>query len=310
MSNTASSEIPPADPPPARLTRMVRAIEAVPFGWRMALPLMVLLGVIVLYPLGFSFYLSLTEYKLTNRDLAYFGFEQYIRVLTDGDFADSLKITLTFVIAAVGIELVLGLMLAMALQRQQFARNFTRALMFTPMFIAPVAVGLVFRFLLNQQLGLIPNALAKVGIQIDFFSPDYALWSMVLIDVWQWTPFMVLLFLSGLESLPKEPFEAARVDGASPLLTFRTLTLPMLLPVLGVATVVRVLEASKLFEYVFVITNGGPGGTTESLQFIMYQTGVRFFRLAQASAMAVVFLAVLAVPILWMLRQVRKAEAQ
>ena len=275
----------------------------------MALPLVVLLCVFVLYPLVFSFYLSLTEYKLTNRDLSYAGFEQYFYVLTDGDFAGSLKITLQFVVAAVSVELVLGLVLAMALQRQRIARNITRALLFTPMFLAPVAVGLVFRFLLNQQLGLLPNMLARLGVQVDFFSPNTALWSMVLIDVWQWTPFMVLLILSGLESLPKSPFEAARIDGASWFLTFRTLTLPMLMPVLGVATVIRVLETSKLFEYVFVITNGGPGGTTESLQFIMYQTGIRFFRLAEASAMAFVFLLVLALPILWMLRQVRKAEA-
>ena len=301
-----SPDVSTADPP--RVGRLERLAARLPFRWWMALPLVLLLGIFVLYPLGFSFYLSLTNYKLTSRNLSFFGFEQYNRVLTDGDFTDSLKITLTFVVAAVLIELVLGLALALALQRQRIARNVTRALLFTPMFIAPVAVGLVFRFLLNQQLGLIPNAIARLGIHIDFFSPAYALGSMVLIDVWQWTPFMVLLFLSALESLPKAPFEAARVDGASAWLTFRTLTLPMLMPVIGIATVIRVLEASKLFEYVFVITNGGPGGVTESLQFIMYQTGVRFFRLAEASAMAFVFLAVLALPIIWMLRQVRKAE--
>ncbi|WP_217351948.1 carbohydrate ABC transporter permease [Ruegeria sp. HKCCD8929] len=283
-----------------------RLVDAFPFRWWMALPLILLLGIFVLYPLGFSFYLSLTEYKLTNRSLDFIGFEQYRRVLTDGDFTESLKITLTFVVAAVLIELVLGLVLALALQKQKFARNITRALLFTPMFLAPVAVGLVFRFLLNQQLGLLPNALAVFGWQVDFFSPNMALWSMVLIDVWQWTPFMVLLMLSGLESMPKSPFEAARVDGASFFLTFRTLTLPMLAPVLIVALVIRVLESSKLFEYVFVITNGGPGGTTESLQFIMYQTGIRFFRLAEASAMAFVFLLVLAVPIIWMLRQAKE----
>lgn len=283
-------------------------VERVPFGWRMTTPLLALLGLFVLYPLGFSFYLSLTNYRLTSRKLDFFGVEQYRRVLGDGDFAHALWITLIFVAAAVTIELVLGLALAMALQKQRFARNVTRALLFTPMFLAPVAVGLVFRFLLNQQLGFVPTLLAKIGIDIDFFAPGYALASMVLIDVWQWTPFMVLLILSGLESLPKSPFEAARVDGASFWMTFRMLTLPMLMPVIGVATVVRVLESSKLFEYVFVITNGGPGGSTESLQFVMYQTGVRFFRLAEASAMAFVFLAVLAVPIVLMLRQVRKEE--
>ena len=288
---------------------LARMIEVIPFRWRMALPLILLLGVFVLYPLGFSFYLSLTEYKLTDRNLDFVGLEQYGYVFTDGDFTDSLIITLKFIFAAVVIELVLGLALAMALQKQRFARNLTRALLFTPMFIAPVAVGLVFRFLLNQQLGLVPSILSSVGLTVDFFSPTLALWSMVLIDVWQWTPFMVLLILSGLESLPKSPFEAARIDGASWWLTFRTLALPMLAPVLGVAIVIRVLETSKLFEYVFVITNGGPGGSTESLQFIMYQTGVRFFRLAEASAMAFVFLVVLIVPIVYMLREVRKAES-
>jgi multiple sugar transport system permease protein len=285
-----------------------RLMGSVPFGWRMTAPLVALLGLFVLYPLGFSFYLSLTNYRLTTRKLDFFGIEQYRRVLGDGDFAHALWTTLIFVVAAVTIELVLGLALAMALQKQRFARNVTRALLFTPMFLAPVAVGLVFRFLLNQQLGFVPALLAKVGINVDFFAPGYALASMVLIDVWQWTPFMVLLMLSGLESLPKSPFEAARVDGAPFFMTFRLLTLPMLMPVIVVATVVRVLEASKLFEYVFVITNGGPGGSTESLQFVMYQTGVRFFRLAEASAMAFVFLAVLAVPIIFMLRQVRKGE--
>jgi multiple sugar transport system permease protein len=287
-----------------------RLVERVPFSWRMATPLLLVLGVFVLYPLGFSFWLSLTNYKLTNRNLSYFGFEQYARVLTDGDFGSALWTTAVFVVAAVVLEVVIGLALAMALQKQKFARNVTRALLFMPMFVAPVAVGLVFRFLLNQQLGLVPRLFAALGIEIDFFSPGLALASMVLIDVWQWTPFMVLLLLSGLESLPKSPFEAARVDGASAFMTFRVLTLPMLLPVLGVATVIRVLEASKLFEYVFVITNGGPGGATASLQFVMYQTGVRFFRLAEASAMAFVFLAVLAVPILLMLRQMTKSEAR
>ncbi len=280
----------------------------IPFGWRMATPLLVLIAVFVVYPVGYSFYLSFTGYRLTTQDPFWVGTEQYTKVLANGDFGTSLRITAVFVVIAVVLELVLGMVLALALQRQRWARNAVRALLFTPMFIAPVAVGLTFRYLLNSQLGLLPDLLDRIGLGFDFFGPGTALFTMALIDVWQWTPFMVLLLLAGLESRPKAPFEAARVDGASEWLTFRKLTLPMMWSVIGVAVTVRVLEASKLFEYVYVITNGGPAGRTESLQFLMYQTGIRFFRLAEASAMAFLFLAILIVPIALLFRQLRKEE--
>lgn len=301
----------PIEPVPPVATRregLAGFLERIPFGWKMALPLVLLLGAVVLYPLGYSLWISLTDYTLTARRGDWVGFEQYSKVISGGRFGDSLRITMVFVVIAVTVELVLGLVIALALSRQRWARNVTRAFLFTPMFIAPVAVGLTFRYLLNSQLGIIPEILDKFGITISFFSPDLALFSMAAIDVWQWTPFMVLMLLAGLESRPREPFEAARVDGASEWLTFRLLTLRMLLPVITVAVLVRALEATKLFEYVFVITNGGPGGTTESLQFLMYQTGIRFFRLAEASAMAFVFLAILLIPIVLLFVQLRRTE--
>lgn len=296
---------------PSAITRregLLGWFQKIPFGWRMAIPLLLLLGAVVLYPLGYSLWISLTDYTLTARRGDWVGLENYSKVFTGGRFGDSLRITMVFVVVAVTVELVLGLIIALALSKQKWVRNVTRAFLFTPMFIAPVAVGLTFRYLLNSQLGIIPQALDAVGITIDFFSPSLALFSMAAIDVWQWTPFMVLMFLAGLESRPREPFEAARVDGASEWLTFRMLTLRMLVPVIIVAVLVRTLEATKLFEYVFVITNGGPGGATESLQFLMYQTGIRFFRLAEASAMAFVFLAILLIPIILLFVQLRRSE--
>lgn len=295
--------------PASRLRRAIaRGVNQVPFGWRMMSPLLVLLAVFVVYPVGYSFYLSMTGYRLTTQDPYWVGIQQYQKVLQEGDFVRSLGITLVFVLVAVTFELALGMILALALQRQRWARNAIRALLFTPMFIAPVAVGLIFKYLLNQQLGLVAPALASIGIHIDFFGPNAALFTLAFIDVWQWTPFMTLLLLAGLESRPKAPYEAARVDGASEWLTFRTLTLPMMWAVISVAVIVRVLEASKLFEYVYVITNGGPGNKTESLQFLMYQAGIRFFRLGEASAMAFLFLAILLIPIALLFRQLRKEE--
>jgi len=286
-----------------------RITSKIPFRWALLAPLILLLAVFVAYPLGYSFYLSLTDFTLLQRSGEFVGFDQYSKVLANDDYWTSMRITGVYVVIAVSLELVLGLLIAMALQQQRRARNITRAMLLVPMFIAPVAIGLTFRFLLNQQLGVIPVLLGKIGIEIDFFSPGLALITLALIDVWQWTPFMVLLFLSGLESRPQAPLEAARMDGASAWLTFRALTLRMLAPVITVAVIVRVLEASKLFEYVYVVTGGGPGGSTESVQYLMYQTGIRFFRLGEASAMAFVLLAILLIPIVLFFRGMRREGA-
>jgi multiple sugar transport system permease protein len=286
-----------------------RLASGVPYRWALLAPLLLLLAVFVAYPLGYSFYLSLTDYSLLTQKASFVGTEQYARVLASNDFWDSIRITAVYVLIAVTIELVVGLALALALQRQRWGRNISRALLFTPMFVAPVAVGLTFRYMLNQQLGVVPALLGDVGIKIDFFGPDLALPTMALIDTWQWTPFMVLLFLSALESRPQAPLEAARIDGASAWLTFRALTLRMIAPVIAVAVIVRVLEASKLFEYVYVITGGGPGGATNSAQFLMYQTGIRFFRLGEAAAMAFVLLGLLLIPIVLFFRAMRSEVA-
>jgi multiple sugar transport system permease protein len=242
------------------------AASVVPYRWRMMLPLMLVLGAVVAYPLGYSLWLSLQDFELTRRnDVPFVGLEQYGRLLGNKDYLTAMRNTFVFVVVAVSLELVIGLALALALRRQRFVRNLTRALLLTPMFVTPIAVGLMFRFLLNEQLGVIPRLLGAVGISIPFFSAELALLSLALIDVWQWTPFMLLLLLAGLESLPQEPFEAARVDGAGAWMTFTQVTLPLLRPVIVVAVLIRALDALKVFEYVFAITQGGPGTATETI---------------------------------------------
>jgi multiple sugar transport system permease protein len=161
------------------------------------------------------------------------------------------------------------------------------------MFITPIAVGMMFRFLLNSEIGVIPYYLSKIGVTIDWFGPDLALFSLMLIDVWQWMPFMLLMFLAGIEALPKAPYEAARVDGAGPWLTFSHITLPLLRPIIVVALIIRALDAFKVFEYVFAITRGGPGNSTETIMYFIYQTGFRFFRMGEAAAAAIMLIAVI-----------------
>jgi len=275
------------------------------FRLRLMLPLWVVFIASVGYPLLYALYLSLTNYKITARyNTKIVWLKQYKATLQDPNFWSSLQVTATFVILAVFIEFWLGLFISLALQKQKRIRNLTRSFLLTPMFVTPIAIGLMFRFLLNQQLGVIPTFLDKFGLSYDFFGPGKAIFSIVLIDVWQWTPFMVLLLLAGLEGLSKSPFEAARVDGASAFFTFRKITLPMLMPVISVAVLIRSLDAMKVFEYVFAITRGGPAIETVTIQYYTYQTGIQFYKLGLASAMSYVLLIFVMIIVVFLFKRI------
>lgn len=259
----------------------------------MLAPLLVVFIAAVGFPLAYAAYLSVTDYKLTSRGAPDFvGLENFFSTFADGDFWSSFGVTVAYTVIAVTFELVIGFAIALSLQKQKWARDITRSMLLAPMFITPIAVGLTFRFLLNDQIGAIPELLRGIGISYDFFGPGKALLTLAFIDVWQWTPFMVLLLLAGLESVPKQPLEAARVDGASPWYVFRRVTLPLVTPIMVVAILLRALDSMKVFEYVYATTRGGPGTETQTIQYFIYQTGVQFFRLGQASSMAFVILAV------------------
>ncbi len=279
--------------------------------YKFILPLALLLSAVMLYPLAFSGWLAFHEYRLTRLDDVHFvGFENFVLIATDPSFLNAMGNTLIFVLGAVSLELVIGLSLALLLQKLNILRNFSRSILLAPMFVTPIAVGLMFRFLLNAELGVIPHYLSKIGITVDWFGPDLALFSLILIDVWQWTPFMLLMFLAGLEALPKTPYEAARVDGAGPWLTFSRITLPMLRSVIVVALIIRALDAFKVFEYVFAITRGGPGNSTETIMYYIYQTGFRFFRMGEAAAAAIMLITVILVLVVLLVKFSQAEEAR
>lgn len=276
----------------------------------MVAPLVALFVGVVGFPLLYAAYLSVTDYKLTDRGTpALVGADNFVATFGDAAFWNAFGTTALYVAVAVGLELAVGLAIALALQKQRWAKDLTRSMLLAPMFITPIGVGLTFRFLLNDQLGAIPAMLDTIGISYDFFGPGKALFTLALIDVWQWTPFMVLLLLAGLESIPKEPLDAARVDGAGGLYVLRRVTLPLLAPVLVVAILLRSLDAMKVFEYVFATTRGGPGTETETLQYFIYQTGIQFFRLGSASSMAFVVLVLVLAVIVLAFRRMDKARA-
>ncbi|WP_101946974.1 carbohydrate ABC transporter permease [Mycobacterium sp. 3519A] len=279
------------------------------FKYRMIAPLIALFVGVVGFPLVYAFYLSITDYKLTSHgapDLV--GIGNYAATLQDPAFWQAFGTTATFVCVAVALELTIGLALALALQKQRWVRDLTRSMLLAPMFITPIAVGLTFRFMLNDQIGAIPRMLQAIGIDYDFFGPGRALYTLAFIDVWQWTPFMVLLLLAGLQSIPREPIEAAKVDGAGGWYVLRRVTLPLLAPVLVVAVLLRSLDALKVFEYVFATTRGGPGTETQTLQYFVYQTGIQFFRIGSASSMAFVVLLLVLTIIIVAFRRMEKAK--
>lgn len=263
--------------------------------YRMLFPLVLVLVLIMGYPLVFSFWVSLHDYRLTAiEDVQWIGIKQYAMLFKNASYWTAMRNTIVFVVVAVTLELILGFGLAVLLHRPTtFFRNFFRAILLTPMFITPIAVGLMFRYMLNSQLGIIPNLLRLIGIQIDWFGPQLALFSLAMIDVWQWTPFMMLLLLAGLEALPTEPFEAARVDGASSWRIIWHITLPMMRPIIIASVIIRMLDAFRVYEYVYAITRGGPGESTETIQYHIYRVGFLYFRMGEASAMAYTLIVVI-----------------
>jgi len=283
----------------------------VKFPKAMIAPLLSVMAVAVGFPLLYSFWLGFTSYKLVSGGVTNFvGLDNYVHVLSDPDYWTSLSATATYVLLSVSLELIIGLSLALALQSQKWFTNFTRSFLLAPMFITPIAVGLMFRFFLNDQLGAIPHFLGQLGLSYDFFGAGRALVTLSFIDIWQWTPFMVLLLLAGLESIPKQPLEAARVDGANRFYIFRRITLPMLSPILVVAILLRGLDALKVFEYVYATTRGGPGIETKTIQYLTYQTGISYFRLSEASAMAFILLVIVLGVIIVLFRRLEKAATR
>jgi multiple sugar transport system permease protein len=279
----------------------------IPFKYQLLLPMVVIMAAILIFPLGYSFAISLQNYTLSRIGQEHFvGLQNYTNLLSNSSYWAAMRNTVEFVVIAVSIEVTLGFFLALLLHNKAtFLRGFFRSTLLSPMFITPIAVGLIFRFLTNSQLGVIPNLLKLINIQIDFFSPSLALLSIAMIDVWQWTPFMLLLLLAGLESLPEEPFEAALVDGAQGWRMIWHITLPLMRPIILAAIVIRMLDAFKVYEYVYAITRGGPGEATETMQYFIYRTGFIYFRAGEAAAMSYTFILVITIMVIILFRILR-----
>jgi multiple sugar transport system permease protein len=246
---------------------------------------------LTILPLGYAIFTSLQSFRF-GQPLTFIGLQNYFSLLQDSNFYSSLKTTLIFTVAATASEFTLGLVLALLLKEDFRWQGLIRSSLMIPMIVAPVVVGIIWRLLYSSDVGLLSYAVQQLtGHPINVLSdPSLALPGLILVDIWEWTPFMFLILLAGIQSLPQEPFEAARVDGAGPWATLFHLTLPMLQPVIVVAVLIRALDAFTVFDQVFVLTQGGPGMATEVATLMVYKSAFRFSQIGYAAAMAITLL--------------------
>lgn len=255
-------------------------------------PAVVYLLALTIYPLIYSVKVALTATALGTGPVTLGNFA---RLLHDRLFFISLGQTLIYASVALLLEFAFGLALALAVHAAGERRTWYRPLLLVPMLLPPVVVGVIWRLIYNPDFGLLNGVLKSAGIPTGALmwiaGERTALASVILVDVWQWTPFVFLLLLAALQSLPQEPYEAARVDGASPWQTFRLVTWPLLKPAVLVVLLLRTMDLLRVFDQIFIMTRGGPGFATETASLFIYRTAFRFYDLGYAAVLSFVLLA-------------------
>lgn len=253
------------------------------------LPAILVVLLMTIFPFLFSLCLAFGRVSLVGGLRIRLGtLQNWITLLTDERFWNAVQVTITFVAASVALEYVLGLFLAVLLHRRLPGSGFFRVLYIVPMTLTPIAIGYTWRMLFNESFGPVNHLLSLAGLpELPWLSSTgLSLISLILVDVWHWTPFLMILLLAGLQSLPEEVVEAAHVDGATNWEVFRQVTFPMLLPTSLAAILLRCLEASKIVDEIFIITGGGPGTSSESLTLYAYYAGLQSFDLAYGATIA------------------------
>jgi multiple sugar transport system permease protein len=251
-------------------------------------PTIVLVLAVLVYPMIEGFRTSTGFYRFGRR-LRDVGWGNYTQAFSDPAFVGSVVTTVEFVAIAVAIETVLGLALALLCLREVRFVRAVRGTLILPMIVTPVVVGIIFRLIYASDVGLLATLAKAVGLPPPEIlgQPDAAFAGLVLLDVWEWTPLLFLILLAGLQSLPVEPFEAAKVDGAGGWRTFVDHTLPMLRPTLLVAVSLRAIDALTTFDQVYVLTRGGPGTATQLISIYGYQTFFQFQQFGYAAALLI-----------------------
>ena len=261
--------------------------------WLFPAPAVIFVVLMMVFPLGFTLWNSFSGWSLTaGRPNTLIGPQNYFAILADARFWNAVWNTLYFTALAMTLELVLGVAMALLLDFKDYpGKRVVTSILLLPMMATPVAVAMVWLLMFEPTAGVINFTLGQLGLpkQLWIAGSNSVIPSLVLVDVWEWTPLITLIVLAGLAGLPSEPFEAARVDGASYWQILRRVTLPMLLPTISVAGLLRFIDCIKTFDIIYGMTGGGPGFSSETLNIYAYNQAFYYFNFGYASALLVIF---------------------
>jgi multiple sugar transport system permease protein len=282
------------------------------FRWLLIVPAVALILALSVYPLLFSVWVSFVNFDFQVPGHAFVGLKNFRMVVYDPVARWSLVLTVLFSTACVAIEFVLGLALALAMVRTFPGRGLIMSILIIPLFISPVIVGQAWALLLQRPFGptnYVLGLISGTDVTISWLTQSPWLYiAIILADVWQWTPFMFVILLAGLTSIPAHLYEAAELDGVGGIRAFQAITLPLLMPMILLAITFRLLDAVKLFDTIFIMTGGGPGTQTYTASFYLYTVGFTQFHLSQATAGSWIFLIVTALVVGLLVRRLVKPE--
>lgn len=258
------------------------------FAYVLVLPTLAVMLLVVCFPLAYSLSMSFTDFNLMQPDWHFVGFGNYVRIFADPYALQAVQNTIVFSVGSVATETLIGMSMALLLQRNLRAAGLVRTLFMIPMMTAPILSGFQFRWFFNDQFGLLNNILVALGIihaPIAWLAEgDLPMLAVIVASVWKSTPFVTLVLLAGLLALPREPYEAAEVDGANAVQRFLYLTLPLLLPLILLVLTMRLLDSPRTFDLIQLMTQGGPARKTDVLMTYVYRAGWVSFDLGFASA--------------------------
>ncbi|TVR03190.1 MAG: sugar ABC transporter permease [Spirochaetaceae bacterium] len=290
---------------PTGVSRKTRWTRRLPFLWLIA-PAALFTVIMTAFPILQVVHLSTREFVIGFRSV-YTGLDNYREMLADPIFWSGMRVTFELYFLSLAAQLVIGLYLAILLHRALKGSRLLRTVLLSPLAMPPVAVGMMWLILLDPSFGPVNYLLELVGMNKSLFlaSPRLVVQTLAAIDTWQYTPFVTLILLGGLQALPEEPYEAAEIDGASRAQRFWRITLPLLRPSIITASILRSVDLLRFFDTIYITTQGGPGTASTTLNIYAYRTGFVFFRMGYASALMLTLM-VMVLAITFLLNGVRR----
>ncbi|MCR8631730.1 carbohydrate ABC transporter permease [Paenibacillus radicis (ex Xue et al. 2023)] len=263
--------------------------------WIYTMPALLFVLIMMVFPIVYTFRISFYEWSMSaTTPPKWVGLSNYTTLLSEGRFWDSVFNTFYFTIVALVLETVLAIAIAMLLYREFRGKNIVKTIFLLPMVATPVAMGLVWMLIYEPTIGVANSLLKAMGLEplLWLASPNQVIPSLIIVDVWEWTPMIALIVMAGLSTLPSDPYEAADVDGASTWQKFTNITLPLLRPTIVVAVMLRLIDVLKTFDIIYATTQGGPNLASETLNLYGYVLGFQYFKLGMASSLLVIFFAI------------------